>query len=207
MTAAPTAGVTAPSLRIERFFTRHLRHVQGEYAGEPFGLEPWQRNELVVPIFDDLRRDGPRLVRRVREALAGVPKKNGKTTLAAGLAAYGLFHDGYYRLEGGAWRWRQEQGAEVFNVAGGRIKRRCCFGSARAWSSARRCSRSSEDLSGRDREQIDRRRVARARLRRAPRARSEPVDHDHRRALTHRTPELYEAFASAGARGGNRCSS
>jgi phage terminase large subunit-like protein len=194
------AGVIAPSVRIERFFTRHLRHVKGEYAGEPFELEPWQRDELVVPIFDELRRDGPRLVRRVSEALAGVPKKNGKSTLAAGLGAYGLFHDGYYVLERGEWRWRQEAGAEVFNIAGSKDQAKVLFqiGTSFVERSPMLSAQAKiyrDAIENRSTGGVWKVLASDARLAHGPNPSLTIIDE----LWTHKTPELYEAFASAGA--------
>jgi phage terminase large subunit-like protein len=60
----------------------------GEWIGRPFRLLPWQKR-LVLELFE-LRDDG---LRRFRWALVLVPKKNGKTELAAALALYFLIGD------------------------------------------------------------------------------------------------------------------
>ena len=41
-----------------RFFERLLEHVKGEWAGEPFVLEEWQKDEIVRPLFGWKRADG-----------------------------------------------------------------------------------------------------------------------------------------------------
>jgi phage terminase large subunit-like protein len=64
--------------RVERFFTRHLRHSMSggrRWAGQPFTLERFQRDEIIRPIFGPLNRD---LTRRIRLAYIGEPRKNGK---------------------------------------------------------------------------------------------------------------------------------
>lgn len=83
------------------FFPRFLRHSKGEFAGKPFDLLPWQRDEVIMPLFGWVRPDGSR---RFRKAYVEIPKKNGKSTLASGLGLYLLAGDG-------------EAGAEVYSAA------------------------------------------------------------------------------------------
>jgi phage terminase large subunit-like protein len=93
-----------------RFFTL-LKHTAGDYGGKPFVLEPWQSNEIVRPLFGWKRADGKRLY---REAYVRVARKNGKSTLAAGLEALLLFADG-------------EPGARVYSAAVDRDQAREVF--------------------------------------------------------------------------------
>ncbi len=86
-----------------RFFERLLVHVKGEWAGEPFLLLPWQR-EIIRDLFGWKRPDG---LRRYRNAYIEVPRKNGKSNLAAGIALYLLFMD-------------DEPGAEIYSAAADR---------------------------------------------------------------------------------------
>jgi phage terminase large subunit-like protein len=62
---------------------------QGQWIGKPFRLLDWQKR-LLLELFELDARDR----RRYRWALLGVPKKNGKTELAAALALYLLIGDG-----------------------------------------------------------------------------------------------------------------
>lgn len=110
-----TRGKAAPALRVERFFARHLRHMKARWAGEPFLLEKWQREEIIRPIFGTLDRKG---LRKYREALIGLPRKNGKSEIAAGIMLYGLFADG-------------EFGSECYSLAGSRDQARLVFKVAR----------------------------------------------------------------------------
>ena len=89
--------------RAVRFFERFLRHQKGRWAGRPFVLEPWQADDIVRPLFGTV--DAKTGLRWYREALVGLPRKNGKSELAAGIALYLLIADG-------------EHGAEVYSVAG-----------------------------------------------------------------------------------------
>src|SRR5579859_7434589 len=65
------------------FFPQFLRFVEGEWAGRPFVLQPWQAHHIAQIFGWRRKRDGRRRYRFVR---GWVPRKNGKTELAAGLA-------------------------------------------------------------------------------------------------------------------------
>ena len=90
--------------RVDRFFSRFLRHSKGEWAGKPFDLLEWQRRDVIYPLFGWRKPDG---TRRFRMAYIEVPKKNGKSALCSGLALYLLVGD-------------DEQGAEVYSAAADR---------------------------------------------------------------------------------------
>lgn len=83
------------------FFRSFLRHSKGRWAGEPFELQPWQRDELIGPLFGWIRPDGSR---RFRRGYAEIAKKNGKSTIGAAVGAYMMLADG-------------EIGAHVFSLA------------------------------------------------------------------------------------------
>ena len=60
----------------ESFFDHVLVHVKGEWAGQPFTLEPWQREEVIRPLFGRKRPDGAHpdgRVRRYRVAYIEIP--------------------------------------------------------------------------------------------------------------------------------------
>lgn len=96
------------------FFPRFLTHTKGEWAGKPFILEPWQKS-IVRAIFGWKRKDDG--TRRFRVVYIIIPRKNGKTQFAAGLALYLAFCDG-------------ELGAEVYSVANDRDQAGLCFNEA-----------------------------------------------------------------------------
>src|SRR5688572_6514468 len=79
--------------RVIQFFERYLYHVQGEWAGKPFILLPWQRDDVITPLYGWKRADGSR---RFRYAYISVAKSNGKSPLLAGLILYSLTADGEY---------------------------------------------------------------------------------------------------------------
>jgi phage terminase large subunit-like protein len=96
------------------FFRECLHHTKGEWAGQPLVLEEWQERDIVRPLFGWKRRNG---LRRYRTAYVEVPKKNGKSTLGAGIGLYLLFADG-------------EQGAEIYSVAADRDQAAIIFDTA-----------------------------------------------------------------------------
>lgn len=78
-------------IRVVDFCRRFLRHSTGRWAGKPFELLPWQVDNVVMPLFSWKNTNG---FRRFRTCYGQVAKKNGKSTLCAGLALYGLVADG-----------------------------------------------------------------------------------------------------------------
>lgn len=61
----------------------------GDFAGRPFDLRPWQERDIIRPLFRT-GRDGRRLY---RTCLLMLPRKNGKTELAAAIGVYSLIFD------------------------------------------------------------------------------------------------------------------
>lgn len=93
--------VAALADRACHFFEWFLTHVEGEWAGRAFELEWWQR-AIVRCVFGWVNeRTG---LRRYRSVFLFLPRKNGKSTLAAGLALYLLVAD-------------DEPGAQVYSAA------------------------------------------------------------------------------------------
>lgn len=72
------------------FFRDCLCHTKGEWRGRPLLLAPWQEHEIIRPLFGWKRHDA---TRRFRTLFAMVPRKAGKSTLAAGIAMYLLYCD------------------------------------------------------------------------------------------------------------------
>lgn len=87
--STPSGKRSSQGHRVIKFIERHCVHPDGEWIGKPIHLEPWQRR-LLLGLFE-AEEDGKR---KHRWALVGIPKKNGKTTLAACLALYFLLADG-----------------------------------------------------------------------------------------------------------------
>lgn len=82
-------------------FFSYLRHSKGKWAGQIIELEPWQKAILWI-LFGWLRTADD--TRRFRTALIEVARKNGKSTIAAGIGLYLMIADG-------------EAGAEVYSAA------------------------------------------------------------------------------------------
>ena len=61
-------------------FVQSLNHVKGKWAGQRFILEPWQKDKLLRPLFGTVNPDG---TRQYRTAFIAIPRKNGKSILAA----------------------------------------------------------------------------------------------------------------------------
>jgi phage terminase large subunit-like protein len=61
----------------------------GDFAGRPFDLRPWQK-KIILALF----KTGPTGRRLIRTCLLMLPRKNGKTELAAAIAIYCLLFDG-----------------------------------------------------------------------------------------------------------------
>jgi phage terminase large subunit-like protein len=106
----PTSRPTAPREPIG--FINGLTHTKGAFAGLAFNLRPWQRR-ILRQVFKR-RPDGRRQYRTV---LLMLPRKNGKSELAAALGVYGLLADG-------------EAGAEVYSAATDRDQAGLVFGVA-----------------------------------------------------------------------------
>ena len=83
------------------FFEQFLKHSKGKWAGQPVKLELWQK-ALIEAIFGFVDQETG--FRQYTKVNLFVAKKNGKSTLAAGLGLYMLTSDG-------------EGGAEVYSVA------------------------------------------------------------------------------------------
>lgn len=110
--------------RVIRFFNL-LKHSKGrQWAGQTFILSPWQAFILYC-VFGWKRADG---TRRFRTATVRIGRKNGKSTLSAGVGLYLLLGD-------------QEPGAEVYSAATKRDQAKIVF------SEAKNMIRQSKDLS------------------------------------------------------------
>ena len=75
--------------RVAQWLEAFVRHTKGPFAGDPLVLEPWQ-----VEFVNELYRLGDDGKRVYQNCLLLIPRKNGKSTLASGLALYALCADG-----------------------------------------------------------------------------------------------------------------
>ncbi len=125
------------------FFFECLKHVKGELAGEPFVLERWQQ-AIVGNLFGWKRPDG---TRRYRECMIEVPRKNGKTTLAAGIANYVLFCDGEPGAEIYCAAAARDQAALVYDQARGMVEQDEWLNNRSRIYSATKCIMLNDNLS------------------------------------------------------------
>ena len=84
---------------IETFCT----HTKGELTGKKLLLEDWQK-KIIGDLFGWKQENG---LRKYRTSLIQLPRKNGKTTLAASIICYVLFSE-------------KERGNELYAAAGDR---------------------------------------------------------------------------------------
>lgn len=91
----------AAATRVLDFFKLYCSHVEGEWAGKPLIPEQWQYQTLRDAFGWKNLSDGSRKYRLV---WVSVPRKNGKSTEAAGVGLYLTFAD-------------REPGAKVFSAA------------------------------------------------------------------------------------------
>jgi phage terminase large subunit-like protein len=104
-------------------FFNFLKHSKGEWAGQAFVLEGWQQF-ILWALFGWKRADG---LRRFRAGYIEIPRKNGKSTLVAGVGLYMLTADG-------------EPGAEVYSAATKRDQAKLC------WEEAARMAQQAPSL-------------------------------------------------------------
>jgi len=96
-------------------FISMLKHTTGEWYGKPFKLMTWQE-QIVRDLFGVV--DKKTGYRQFRMAYIELPKKQGKSELAAAIALYLLFADG-------------EAGAEVYSCANDRQQASIVFNTAK----------------------------------------------------------------------------
>ena len=94
-------------------FIQNLKHTKGKWDGKPFLLLPWQE-QIVRDIFGIVKADGKR---QFRSAYVEIPKKNGKSELAAAIALYLLYGDCEASAEVYGCANDRSQASIVFDVA------------------------------------------------------------------------------------------
>ena len=99
-------------------FIELLKHTKGRWRGLPFRLLDWQY-DIVMDIFGIVKEDGNR---QFRTAYIEIPKKNGKSELAAAVALYLLYGDGEASPEVYGAAADRQQASIVMNVAAEMVK-------------------------------------------------------------------------------------
>lgn len=98
--------------RAVSFIETFIQHTKGELTGHKMILEKWQKDDIIKPLFGWKNKETG--FRKYRQCYVEIPRKNGKSTLAAAIAIYILFAD-------------SERGAEVFSCAGDRSQASIIF--------------------------------------------------------------------------------
>ena len=94
-----------------RFIEQFCKHSKGEWAGKPVKLELFQK-AYISALFGFINKETG--LRKYRETLFMVGRKNGKSTMLAGIALYMMIAD-------------SEPGAEVYSVATKKDQARIIF--------------------------------------------------------------------------------
>ena len=97
-------------------FIRLLKHSKAPFTGQPFEPTEWQIDFIrkLYGTVDDNNQ------RQYKQGFLFIPRKNGKTTLAAALALYHLIADG-------------KKGGEVYLAAGSRDQAHVCYNQVKAF--------------------------------------------------------------------------
>ena len=99
-------------------FIEALRHTKGTWAGKPFQLIDWQE-QIVRDLFGILKPNG---YRQFNTAYIEIPKKQGKSELAAAIALFLTCADGEERAEVYGCAADRQQASIVFEVAADMVR-------------------------------------------------------------------------------------
>lgn len=101
------------------FFEKLLVHTKGAHARQPFTLAPFQRDEIIGPLFGNVVEDPDtgETVRQYQLAWLEMGRKNGKSELMAGLALLMIGGDDEEGAEAYGVAKDTDQASLVFNVA------------------------------------------------------------------------------------------
>ena len=94
-------------------FINCLKHTKGKWRGQPFELLPWQE-AIIREVFGTVKENG---YRQYNTAYVEIPKKNGKSELAAGVALYMTCGDNEWGAEVYGCASDRQQASIVFDVA------------------------------------------------------------------------------------------
>lgn len=94
-------------------FINCLKHTKGRWRGQPFELLPWQE-KIIRDVFGTVKKNG---YRQYNTAYVEIPKKNGKSELAAGVALYMTCGDNEWGAEVYGCASDRQQASIVFDVA------------------------------------------------------------------------------------------
>lgn len=107
-------GTVSPPDHFAEFSETLIKHTIGRWYGQPFLLEPWQKDLVDALLAVD--KNGRRTV---RQALIGLPRKNGKSSLLSALALWSASVEGEHAPDVIVSAGSREQAAVVFDQARG----------------------------------------------------------------------------------------
>ena len=99
-------------------FIENLRHTKGKWAGKRFWLLPWQE-QIIRDVFGTIKPNG---YRQFNTAYIEIPKKQGKSELAAAVALLLCCGDGEERAEVYGCAADRQQASIVFEVAADMVR-------------------------------------------------------------------------------------
>ncbi|ARU45730.1 terminase large subunit [Corynebacterium silvaticum] len=99
-------------------FIQALKHTKGRWSGKPFHLIDWQE-QIIRDLFGTVKADG---FRQFTTAYVEIPKKQGKSELAAAVALLLTCGDGEERAEVYGCAADRQQASIVFEVAADMVR-------------------------------------------------------------------------------------
>lgn len=108
-----SAAGLAKAERVQRFSETYVRHMKDRWAGKPFHLEPFQFENMVLPVYGTLVGGK----RKYKRALFGIPRWNGKSEITALLHLYHMFGEPVYGGEQYAFATTTKQASIIFETA------------------------------------------------------------------------------------------
>lgn len=94
-------------------FVGNLKHTKGKWAGKKFTILPWQ-SKIINDLYGTVDENG---IRQYRTAYVEIPKKNGKSELAAAIALKQLCADGEHGGEVYCCAVDRDQASIVYGIA------------------------------------------------------------------------------------------
>lgn len=116
--AAPTSRYDKRRADYAVAFIQALKHTKGRWSGTPFELIGWQE-QIIRDLFGIIKPDG---FRQFTTAYVEIPKKQGKSELAAAIALLLTCGDGEERAEVYGCAADRQQASIVFEVAADMVR-------------------------------------------------------------------------------------
>lgn len=101
-------------------FISNLKHTKGKFFGKRFELLPWQE-KILRDVYGTVRDEDPS-IRQYSTAYVEIPKKQGKSELAAGIALNQLCNDNEWRAEVYGCAADRQQASIIYDVAVDMVK-------------------------------------------------------------------------------------